>query len=79
MGAGLRSKRPVSRQHPTSTHKTPSPAPQAYVTYDNTIEGMLPYMIALDRTKQAIVLAVRGSMSVADVVTGARCGWCRCC
>ncbi len=43
---------------------------QMYVTFDNTIEGMLPYMICLDRRRRCVVLAVRGSMSVADVVTG---------
>lgn len=43
---------------------------QAYVTYVNTIEGLLPYMIVLDRQRKTVVLAVRGSMSVADVVTG---------
>lgn len=42
-----------------------------YVNYTNaSIEGLLPYMIALDAVHHTVVLAIRGSLSVEDCVTG---------
>jgi hypothetical protein len=32
--------------------------------------GVLPYIIALDRSTQSIVVAIRGTYSLADFVTG---------
>ena len=33
----------------------------------------LPYFIALDHEKRAVVLAIRGTLSLQDTVTGALC------
>jgi hypothetical protein len=42
-----------------------------WVSHDNDAEGLLPYFIALDRERQCVVLAIRGTMSAADALTGA--------
>ncbi|PNW80565.1 hypothetical protein CHLRE_07g322900v5 [Chlamydomonas reinhardtii] len=44
-----------------------------YVCYDNKVEGILPHYIAVDRPRRSIVLAVRGSLSLRDVVTDLLC------
>ncbi|KAG2440965.1 hypothetical protein HXX76_003818 [Chlamydomonas incerta] len=44
-----------------------------YVCYDNKVEGILPYYIAVDRARRSIVMAVRGSLSLRDVVTDLLC------
>ena len=43
------------------------------VCYDNKVEGILPHYIAVDRPRRSIVLAVRGSLSLRDVVTDLLC------
>jgi hypothetical protein len=43
-----------------------------YTNFSNVIEGLLPYMICVDHQKRAVVVAIRGSLSLEDVVTG---GW----
>lgn len=48
-----------------------------YVNYSNLIEGLLPYSVALDVARRCVVVAIRGSLSVEDCVTGeaeGRCG-----
>ncbi|KAG2493283.1 hypothetical protein HYH03_008419 [Edaphochlamys debaryana] len=44
-----------------------------YVCYDNIIGGLLPYYIAIDRQRQAVVVGIRGSLSLRDVVTDLLC------
>ncbi|KAG2450487.1 hypothetical protein HYH02_004988 [Chlamydomonas schloesseri] len=44
-----------------------------YVCYENQVEGILPYYIAVDRARRSLVLAVRGSLSLRDVVTDLLC------
>lgn len=39
------------------------------MSYHVKVQGLLPYYIALDRTRQCVVLSVRGSLSLSDVVT----------
>jgi hypothetical protein len=41
-----------------------------HVNYHNLVEGLLPYSVALDVAQQCVVLAIRGSLSVEDCVTG---------
>lgn len=41
-----------------------------YVNYNNLVEGLLPYSVALDAAKRCVVVAIRGSLSVEDCVTG---------
>lgn len=41
-----------------------------YVSYSNLVEGLLPYSVVLDEARQCVVLAIRGSLSVEDCVTG---------
>jgi hypothetical protein len=36
---------------------------------DEGVRNCLPYFIALDKDRQAIVLSIRGTLSVADVMT----------
>lgn len=40
-----------------------------YVSYEVQVQGMLPYYIALDRARRSLVVSVRGSLSLSDVVT----------
>ncbi|KAG2493286.1 hypothetical protein HYH03_008422 [Edaphochlamys debaryana] len=44
-----------------------------YVCYDNQVSGILPYFIALDRSRSSVVIGIRGSMSLRDVVTDLLC------
>lgn len=46
-----------------------------YINYDNMLEGLLPYLVALDCQRRRVVVAVRGSLSVEDCVTGEGRGW----
>lgn len=41
-----------------------------YVNYNNLVEGLLPYSVALDAARRCVVVAIRGSLSVEDCVTG---------
>ncbi|KAL0022813.1 hypothetical protein WJX79_000883 [Trebouxia sp. C0005] len=40
-----------------------------YLNFDNQALGDLPYMLALDRPTKSVVLAIRGTVSVADLAT----------
>ncbi|KAA6427714.1 MAG: sn1-specific diacylglycerol lipase alpha, partial [Trebouxia sp. A1-2] len=40
-----------------------------YLIFDNQALGDLPYMLALDRPTKSVVLAIRGTVSVADLAT----------
>lgn len=40
-----------------------------YVNYVNAPSGILPYMLLLDRPAKRVVLAVRGTVSMADLIT----------
>eukprot|EP01026_Neomeris_dumetosa_P052357 TRINITY_DN462_c0_g1_i7.p1 TRINITY_DN462_c0_g1~~TRINITY_DN462_c0_g1_i7.p1 ORF type:complete len:518 (-),score=32.08 TRINITY_DN462_c0_g1_i7:187-1740(-) len=42
-----------------------------YLTLMNDLEGVLPYFIALDREERAVVISIRGSVSLADWITDA--------
>ncbi|GAX83082.1 hypothetical protein CEUSTIGMA_g10508.t1 [Chlamydomonas eustigma] len=44
-----------------------------YCSHDDIVEGIVPTYIALDRERHEVILAVRGSMSVTDVVTDLMC------
>ncbi|GIL44569.1 hypothetical protein Vafri_2093 [Volvox africanus] len=44
-----------------------------YVCYDNHVGGLLPYYVAVDRQRRSLVVAVRGSLSLNDVVTDLLC------
>ncbi|GLI65498.1 hypothetical protein VaNZ11_009046 [Volvox africanus] len=44
-----------------------------YVCYDNRVGGLLPYYVAVDRQRRSVVVAVRGSLSLSDVVTDLLC------
>ncbi|KXZ56293.1 hypothetical protein GPECTOR_1g258 [Gonium pectorale] len=44
-----------------------------HVSYENEVGGLLPYYVALDRQRQALVVAVRGSLSIHDAVTDLLC------
>jgi sn1-specific diacylglycerol lipase len=44
-----------------------------YVQWHNEIAGAQPYFIAIDEPKQAIVLSIRGSLSLKDCVTDVLC------
>ncbi|EFJ43798.1 hypothetical protein VOLCADRAFT_95936 [Volvox carteri f. nagariensis] len=44
-----------------------------YVCYDNRVGGLLPYYIALDRQRRSVVVGIRGSLSLSDVVTDLLC------
>jgi hypothetical protein len=50
-----------------------------HVNYANLVEGLLPYSVAVDEARHCVVLAIRGSLSVEDCVTGgcntSNCGW----
>lgn len=41
-----------------------------YVNYNNLVEGLLPYSVVLDAARRCVVVAIRGSLSVEDCVTG---------
>jgi hypothetical protein len=41
-----------------------------HVNYANLVEGLLPYSVAIDEAQRCVVLAIRGSLSVEDCVTG---------
>jgi hypothetical protein len=41
-----------------------------HVNYANLVEGLLPYSVAVDEARRCVVLAIRGSLSVEDCVTG---------
>lgn len=41
-----------------------------HVNYDNLVEGLLPYSVVLDEARRCVVVAIRGSLSVEDCVTG---------
>ena len=41
-----------------------------HINYSNLIQGLLPYMICCDPTTKSVVLAIRGSLSVEDCITG---------
>ena len=40
-----------------------------YMSFENSVLGALPYFIARDAKTQSVVLAVRGTLSVADCIT----------
>ncbi|KAG1670664.1 hypothetical protein FOA52_010939 [Chlamydomonas sp. UWO 241] len=40
-----------------------------YCSFDNLVEGLLPYYVALDRERREVIIAVRGSLSQRDVLT----------
>ncbi|GLC73248.1 hypothetical protein PLESTF_001351700 [Pleodorina starrii] len=44
-----------------------------YVCYQNRVGGLLPYYIALDRQRHSVVVGVRGSLSLSDMVTDLLC------
>ncbi|GFR47184.1 hypothetical protein Agub_g8776 [Astrephomene gubernaculifera] len=44
-----------------------------YVSYKNKIGGLLPYYIAVDRSRRSLVVSIRGSLSFRDVVTDLLC------
>lgn len=54
---------------PQQTANIPA-ADLLYVNYNNLVEGLLPYSVALDAAHRCVVVAIRGSLSVEDCVTG---------
>jgi hypothetical protein len=48
-----------------------------HVNYANLVEGLLPYSVAIDEARRCVVLAIRGSLSVEDCVTGEERVMCR--
>lgn len=68
---------PVSQQcvYATQTANIPA-ADLLYVNYNNLVEGLLPYSVVLDVAKRCVVVAIRGSLSVEDCVTGAATATC---
>lgn len=46
-----------------------------YVNYNNLVEGLLPYSVVLDAARRCVVVAIRGSLSVEDCVTGVGGQW----
>jgi hypothetical protein len=58
--------------NPQQTANIPA-ADLLYVNYNNLVEGLLPYSVALDAARRCVVVAIRGSLSVEDCVTGV-CG-----
>ncbi|GAB4816306.1 hypothetical protein N2152v2_003352 [Parachlorella kessleri] len=46
-----------------------NPADMIYVSYANAASGLLPFMIMLHRPSKSIVLGVRGTVSMSDMVT----------
>jgi hypothetical protein len=54
----------------TQTARIPEAA-LLYVNYSNLVEGLLPYSVVLDEARRCVVVAIRGSLSVEDCVTGA--------
>ncbi|KAK9831061.1 hypothetical protein WJX74_001575 [Apatococcus lobatus] len=42
-----------------------------HYSHNNAVGGHLPYIIALDRVKKKIVLGIRGTSSLADIITDA--------
>jgi hypothetical protein len=68
---------PSALQHPPPTPPNPTPqtanipaADLLYVNYNNLVEGLLPYSVVLDAARRCVVVAIRGSLSVEDCVTG---------
>ncbi|GIL75881.1 hypothetical protein Vretifemale_5611 [Volvox reticuliferus] len=44
-----------------------------YVCYEDRVGGLLPYYVAVDRQRRSVVVAVRGSLSLRDVITDLLC------
>uniref|UniRef100_A0A7R9YQW8 sn-1-specific diacylglycerol lipase n=1 Tax=Chlamydomonas euryale TaxID=1486919 RepID=A0A7R9YQW8_9CHLO len=40
-----------------------------YMSWDNEIQGLLPYYICIDRPRREVIISVRGSLSAADWMT----------